>query len=149
MSVAAGILAVIGGAAVLDHLSTSKHDRLLKKTYNTASWNTSSNTDVYTDHIDPRKAAGNANGVVDGIEGIPDLVIHDFPTNLIVEVEDAEGLKRPQRVIDQLDGFSKQGAKRILVVPDAEETLTVGNEIAAEVDGTVTVETPKSLASHC
>ena len=149
MSIAAGILALIGGAAVLDHLSTSKHDRLLKTTYKTVSRNTSSNADVYTDHIDPRNAAGNADGVIDGIDGIPDLIVQDFPTNLIIEVEDAKGLKHPQRVIDQLDGFSKRGAKRVLVVPDAEETLTVANEIASQVDGSVTVETPTGLATHC
>ena len=149
MGAAAGILALIGGAAVLDHISTSKHDRLLKRTYKTANRNTSSDADLYTDHINPRHAAGNTDGVVDGIDGIPDLIVQDFPTNLIIEVEDAKGLKHPQRVIEQVDGFSKRGAKRVLVVPDAEETLTVANEIAAEVDGSVTVETPNSLANHC
>lgn len=140
--------AAVGVAKALDYLNTSSHDRVLKKSYKTVKRNTSSSATIYVDHINPSGSDGNPRNKVDGISGVPDIVVKDFPTNLIIEIEDAEGLQRPQRAIDQLDGFSKSGTKRVLVVPDAEETLAAAEAIVDEVQGSVAITTPKKLANH-
>jgi len=151
--IAVTVLAAIGGAKALEHLSATDHQRLQKKTVHTAAKSCSSGGDVFAAHvsesnISTRKVDGNTNGVIDGVDGEPDLIVQDFPTHIVAEVEDADGLKDVSHVLDQLQDYSTAGYTTLLVVPDKEETLTVGREITERVERTVHVTTPKGVANY-
>lgn len=153
MSAVGYILAAIGGAKALEHLSTSPHDRLLKKSWkktyrNAEVTSTHDDAGLYVAHIDSRKADGHTKGVVTGVDGAPDIVVYDPPHPVVFEIEDAKGLQKPQRVIEQLDNYQRRGVRRVLVVPDAEETRTVAEGIVEETSGTVHIATPSSLTDH-
>lgn len=144
-------LAAIGlaaGVKILDRLDTSPHDRLLETATKQVDRERPGDGNLYVDHIDTRRADGTPAGVVDGVDGTPDIVVQDFPTNMIVEVEDAEGLQDPDHVLDQLRDYQTAGYQNVLVVPDAEETVELGAELAGRVDGAITVTTPGEIGQY-
>lgn len=136
------------GAKVLERLNTSPHDRLLEKATKQVDKARVGEGSLYVDHISTRRADGNPDGVVDDVGGVPDIVLKDWPTHMIVEVEDAEGLQDPDHVLGQLRDYQSDGYRNVLVVPDAQETVELGEELADRVDGAITVTTPGEIGQY-
>lgn len=151
---AALILGAIGGAKILEQLSATPHQKLQKKAVHTASRGSSDDAAIYAAHTDEsnineNKIDGHTSGVLNDVDGSPDFIVQDFPNHLIAEVEDADGLQDVDHVLGQLEDYSTpDGYTTLLVVPDEEETLTVGNELADRTSGTVYVTPPSGVAEY-
>ncbi|MFY4814887.1 hypothetical protein ACOJIV_19655 [Haloarcula sp. AONF1] len=113
---AAGAVAY-GGAKAVEYLTTSEHDRALKKTYKHLE-STVPDATLFVDHIDV-DVAGNPEGVLD-IDRIPDLILHNQRSaNLVVEVETGDSLRNAgDEARAQLQAFGSPGYRRVLVVPE-------------------------------
>ena len=120
------------------------HDELLEQTHRAVSSNTDTSVSIASGH---GVGDDDSNGdlAVDGIEGRPDLVARAFDSaNLIVEIETAQALaNRTDHIADQLDGFRKEGYRRVLVVP--EMVTSAADTLAEELEGEVTVATPDQV----
>jgi len=144
--IAAAIAASIS-LAILQKLSSSEpapHDEILEQTHEAITAATDSTVSVVSDHgVGDDEPNGDL--AVDGIEGRPDLVARAFDSaNLIVEVETAEALaNRTDHISEQLDGFRKEGYRRVLVVP--EMVTSAADTLAEELEGEVTVATPDQV----
>lgn len=145
--VAAASAAVVG-YKLLDHVSTSSHDRTVKRTYKTLSRAAPADATVYADHITP---GPNPESTVEGITGIPDVVVTSVEgNNLIIEVETAESLQeRSAQVHEQLAGFGKRGYTRVLVVPDSNHALAAGTSFLERRDDdladSIQLATPRTV----
>lgn len=137
-----GLLALGGAVKAIEYVTTSTHDRVLKKCHKAAVRATSDAATVYVDHInaDTESPAG----VVADIDGVPDLIVNEpHGRSLIVEVETASSLQdQPGHAAEQLEDFATPGFKRVLAVPDDAED--VANAFVEEYDfgDAVVVATP-------
>ena len=139
-----GGAAAIGGKIIVDALEEPpEHNDLLKQTYDTIESSVDSDIETPADHGVGEDDGGTLS--IDGIEGRPDLVIKGFDIqNLIIEVETTNALEeRPEEVINQVEGFRKQGYTRVLVVP--KKSVEIAEGLAEEVSGKVQVKTPNSV----
>lgn len=136
------------GLALFQKLSSSEppsHDELLEQTHKAVTAATDATVSVVADHgVGDSDTDGDL--AVDGIEGRPDLVARAFDSaNLIVEVETAQALAdRTDHVAEQLDGFRKEGYRRVLVVPDM--VTSAAETLVEDLEGEVTVSTPEQVA---
>lgn len=131
------------GYKLYEHATTSKHDRVLKKTYKRVSKNTSSEATIYADHIDVD--APNPKNVL-AIDGVPDLILQGFTEpNLIVEVETEKSLNGTTRA--QLEGFRYQGFKTVLVIPPGDDDAAEGFLAEHDLDEVITLATPSGIAN--
>lgn len=131
------------GYKLYERVTTSKHDRVLKKTYKTVSKHTSSEATIYADHIDVD--APNPKNVL-AIDGVPDLILQGFTEpNLIVEVETEKSLNGTTRA--QLKGFRYQGFKTVLVVPSGDVDAAEGFLDQHDLDKFTTLATPSGIAN--
>lgn len=137
-----GAAGVIGAAEAYRRWTTSKHDRLLKKAYKKAS-RAADDAEVRAEH---GIGGEEGNRDLDEIEGHPDLVVKGFSaTNLIAEVETPDVLdNNPGHIIDQLEGYARQGYKRVLVVPSG--ATEAAKELCQDIEGDVVVSTPSGVA---
>lgn len=137
-AVASGI-----GYKLYERATTSKHDRVLKKTYKTVSKNTSSEATIYAAHIDVD--APDPKNVL-AIDGVPDLILQGFTEpNLVVEVETGKSLNGTTRA--QLEGFRYQGFKTVLVVPSGDVDAAEGFLAEHDLDEFITLATPSGIAT--
>lgn len=144
-------LAAVGAAAYgavkgIEYLTTTEHDRALKKAYKVADKYTDSSATIFVDHVTDQPTP---HGAVDGLTQVPDMVIRGNPDvpNVIVEVETADSLDRAYAdARSQLEDFRTRGYRRLLVVPS--DALEAAETLAGAVDGTVTVTTPKGLGAE-
>ncbi|ATW87992.1 hypothetical protein halTADL_1203 [Halohasta litchfieldiae] len=134
------------GAAVVSWLTSDSepdHDELLEEAYNAVDSATDGSVAISSDH-----GVGNGEGIgsIDGIEGVPDMAVTSFGgPSLLVEVETPGALAdRTADVIEQINGFQKQGYKRVLVVPS--EATDAAVAVADDIGGKVTVSTPSGVA---
>jgi len=136
-------VAGVGYALLSPSEQTYDHDELLEAAYNAVDAATDESVAISSDH-----GVGNGKGIrsIDGIEGVPDMAVTGFGVpNLLIEVETPDALAdRTADFIEQINGFQKQGYKRVLVVPS--ETTKAAAAVAEEIDGDVTVSTPSGVA---
>lgn len=139
---------LVAGAAVsigklaYDHFRTHSHDELLKQTYNAVDNATDDSVAISAEHS---VSDGEGTRDIEGIDGWPDMAVTGFGvSNLLIEVETAIALsKSPAEVIEQVEGFKKQGYRRVIVVqPDVVEAA---EEVATEIGDTVHVTTPDGI----
>lgn len=137
---------LIGGAVkAYDYVTTSTHDRVLKKSFKAAKRSTSDAATLYVDHI--KDDVESPAGVVADINGVPDLIVHEpHGRSLIVEVETSESLQdQPGHAVEQLEDFATRGFKRVLVVPDNGEDVANAFVEDHDLDGAVVVATPGEI----
>ncbi|MFC6939733.1 hypothetical protein ACFQE8_07100 [Salinirubellus sp. GCM10025818] len=129
------VAGVVSAAKVGEWLTTSKHDRLVKKTAK----GISRKAPDATLQVDHTVDAGE--GQPDTIGGFrPDLVVRDFPRFFAVEVETKSSLDT--HASKQLEVFaSKRNYTAVLVVPSS--TIPAAEEfVENRVDADVRVATP-------
>ncbi|ATW88210.1 hypothetical protein halTADL_1440 [Halohasta litchfieldiae] len=142
-----GLLAGGGlvGAAVVSWLTSDsepKHDELLEQTYNAVDDATDDSVAIGAEH-----GVGDGEGTrdIDGINGWPDMAVTGFGvSSLLVEVESSDALaEKPEKVIEQVDGFQKNGYRRVIVVHSS--LVDAAEELVDEINGKVHVKTPKRV----
>lgn len=142
--IAGGVAAALGANELHKRWKYSPHDRYVLKTHKKVADVTGSDASVFVDL--PGKGNGSTKGVVDDLGDLkPDLIVRDFPDNLIIEVEDEEGLRDRNHVVNQLNDYRVDGYSRALVVPDDDANIATAEEYASAAEGTVNVETPRSI----
>ena len=139
-----GVAAALGANELYKRWKYSPHDRYVLKTHKKIADATDADASGFVDL--PGRGIGGTSGVIDDLGDLkPDLIVSDFPNSLIIEVEDEEGLRDRDHVVNQLNDYRANGYSRALVVPDDDDSIVTAEEYADAAEGTVNVETPSSL----
>lgn len=149
--IAIGALGLLG----LKLLSGSdpEHHDVVEETYESLEGATPNSATVYADHL-PDRDVPHPRNAVDGLTHIPDVVVKSGITNsLLVEVETATSLAdSPTEAKRQLADFSKQGYRRLLVVPEGQENDDAVQKFVADIegsiDGDIHLTAPSSVATY-
>ncbi|WP_254538704.1 hypothetical protein [Halomarina litorea] len=134
----AALVGLVGAVSIHDHLTTSKHDRVVRKTAKSIE----REAPEATLHVDHESGVGN--GQPDTIERYrPDITVRDFPRFLAIEIETRDSLDT--HASEQLEAFaSKRNYTAVLVVPSS--TVPVAEEfVENRVDADVRVATPSNV----
>ena len=142
-------LGAIGGIAavveIINHFTETDHDDVVEDAYEAVEKAVSGDASVYVAHV--REDEPSPKGVLDHTNKVPDILVHGGPgPNRIIEVETGDSLEnRAVDAIAQLEAFQSPGYQRILVVPSG--ATEAGEELVADLDGTIRVATPSELGN--
>jgi hypothetical protein len=130
-----------GAVKTYERFKYSHHNRVLKHAGKNLHSEGEESATITVDHLDPSYAEPGQPKPMGG--KIPDLVLRDFPTFVVAEVETADTLDGEAKV--QLEAFQKDNYETVLVVPknDVAEAEAFVEE---HVTGEVTVSTACTIA---
>jgi hypothetical protein len=134
----AALVGLVGAVSIHDRLTTSKHDRVVRKTAKSIERGAPEAT-LYVDH-----ESGVGDGQPDTIEGYrPDVMVRDFPRFLAIEVETRDSLDT--HASEQLEAFAaRRNYTSVLVVPSS--TVPAAEEfVENRVNADVRVATPSDV----
>lgn len=124
---------VVAGSKVWESLTTTRHDKAVKEAYNNLTYVAAQDTTVYADHI---SAGPSPRGTVEGVEGVPDIVVKSgSQNNLLVEIETAQSIENnPVHAANQLKDFSKKGYRRVLAVHSSDANTELVRDWISSID---------------
>lgn len=150
---AGGAVGAALGSIIASHEST--HEDIVRTAAYEILDEAPSNATLYVDHVQPDGAAdGNPEGVVDSINGVPDLLLTGQRcAQLVVEAETLGGIADDeQHALDQLADFRVHGFKRILLAPDDQiaeiEEWVHEHRRRDDINGQLTITPPDEIATY-